>query len=332
VTPTIKDIAQHCHLSISTVSKFLNGGSVRKKNRIAIEEAIRLHNFKVNTIARGLKTKRSYTIGIVVPTLEYSFFGSLVAGIEALLYTKGYSSIVSSFRLGDPELESSKIDFVLGKSVDALVLAPQHTKRLNLEGISVPVVLIDRIIDDYPCDAVVVNNEEVVKTAVVKLIEAGHRRIGLLIGDDNISTFRDRLWGYYKAFDEYGLPIIKENIVFGKYTIDSAYKMMNQLLDLPIRPSSVLATNSSFSVGALISIAEHNLSIPEDISFIGFDCYDLAIVYKPTLTTVVQSTQLICEKVVEILLKRLQENDAAHRECVVIDAEITSGQSIARLG
>lgn len=328
---TIKDIARHCHVSTSTVSKYINGGKVREKNKIAIDEAIQLYNFKTNAIARGLKTKRSSLVGIVVPTLDSAFFGNIVSGIEALLYKNGFSSIISTFIPGDPVSENRKIEFVLERSVDALVLVPICTKRLDLEGITIPIILIDRVIDDFACDSVTPNNIEIVEKATSKIIEAGHKRIALVNGFDNITPFRDRLKGYYSAFDKHNLPIIKEYISLGEASVSEAYKMMNRLLELRVPPTAVIGANSSLSLGVLLSIKEHGLLIPEDISFIGFDCYDLAIVYRPLLTTIEQDIQQICENVVGLLLRRLQKSDSSPKESIVLKATLIEGNSVAQI-
>ena len=331
MSATIRDIASHCNISVSTVSKYLNGGAVRNKNRIAIEQAISLYDYKVNTIARGLKTKRSYTVGIVVPTIDSTYFGMLVSGIESLLYKNGYTSIVGSYILGDLESEKSKIEFILSKSVDALILVPLLTKRRHLEGVHVPIILVDRTIDDFPCDSVVINNTEIVRKAVDLMLQAGHRRIGFLAGIDTVSCLRDRLRGYYEAFDSRHLKVAKENVIICDYTMETTYTMTTQLLNMPMRPTAIMAANGQMSMGALLAITEKGLSIPEDISFVGFDYSELAPIFHPPLYTVIQDTEAICQETVNLVLERLQNRCSYQQKQIVLDAVLYEGKSICRL-
>lgn len=331
MSTTIRDIAEYCNLSVSTVSKYLNGGTVRYKNRIAIEKAISLYDYKVNTFARGLKTRCSYTVGIVVPTIDSTFFGNLVSGIESLLYKNGYSSIVGSYIIGDLESEQRKIEFVLSKSVDAIILVPLLTKRRHLEGINIPIVLVDRTIDDFPCDSVVINNAEIVRQATELMLERGHRSIGFLAGMDTVSCLRDRLKGYYEAFDSRHLKVAKENVVISDYTIETAYTMTKQMLLRPDRPTAVLATNSQMSIGALLAIAESPYSVPESISFVGFDLPELATIFNPPLYTIVQDTEGICRESVKLVLSRLQSDNSSPNRQIVLDATLLEGTSISSL-
>ena len=120
---TIKDVAKYTGLSIATVSKYINGGRVLEKNKVLIDEAIRVLDFKINEMARGLKTNRSMTAGILIPSLENIFFTSIVSNVENILLQNGYSSIVCDYR-ENPELEKEKLDFLISKMVDGIIMVP----------------------------------------------------------------------------------------------------------------------------------------------------------------------------------------------------------------
>ena len=123
IPATIKDVARETGLSLATISKYLNGGNVLAQNKKMIEEAIRKLDFKVNEMARALKTNRSMTVGVLIPSFENIFFTSIVSNIENGLQQEGYSTIVCDYK-EDPRLEAEKLDFLLDKMVDGIIMMP----------------------------------------------------------------------------------------------------------------------------------------------------------------------------------------------------------------
>ena len=146
ISTTIKDVARHTGLSIATISKFINGGNVLEKNREVIAQAIGELGFHVNEIARGLKTSRSMTVGVLIPDLENVFCTSIVANIENTLQQSGYSSIICDYR-EDPALEREKLEFLARKGVDGFIYMPLGSQEQVVSRLlekSTPVILIDR--------------------------------------------------------------------------------------------------------------------------------------------------------------------------------------------
>ena len=189
---TIKDVARRTGLSLSTISKYLNGGNVREENRLAIDAAVAELGFSVNVFARSLKANRSMTVGVLLPTISSPFFGRVVASLELILRRSGYECFVCSYDF-DREQELGKLAFLARYHVDGIVYVPEHAtaEELRVRVGTIPVVLIDRSLENAQYDTVVVDNLNAVYMAVEHLIGRGHRRIGLIAGPQTFSTARE---------------------------------------------------------------------------------------------------------------------------------------------
>lgn len=304
---TIKDVSKYTGLSISTISKYLNGGNILEENEIKVKEAINVLNYKVNEMARGLKTKKSMTVGVLMPTLESIVLTGIITQVENILNMKHYSMIICDYH-NHTVLEKQRLEFLLNKMVDGLIIM---TSSLTSEGLynirkrNIPVVLIDRAIDDVQLDMVLIDNENASFNAINELYRLGHRKVAILGGYDGVYTSRERMKGYHKACLQNNIVERPEYIKIGTMTIENGHNMMLDLLTLNEPPTAVFATNYEVTIGALIAINQRNVRLPDELSFIGFDSIHLSKVYKPELSMVMQPMQLIGEKAAELLLKRM---------------------------
>ena len=202
---TMKDIARRTGLGLATISSYFNGGNVREKNRIKIEEAIEELHYEVNEVARGLKTNATRTIGVVIPELNNTFCAEIITGMEDVLRSHGYATIVCDCRT-DKKLEREAVEFLTRRRVDGIINMPvdeegNHLKRFQKTG--KPIVLIDRKIQGINCDSVLVDNKKAAEDAVRYFIERGHRNIGIIGGPEEVFTAQERMAGYYKALDDF---------------------------------------------------------------------------------------------------------------------------------
>ncbi|MDO4547475.1 MAG: LacI family DNA-binding transcriptional regulator [Clostridia bacterium] len=330
---TIKDVARESGLSIATISKYINGGSVLEPNRLKIERAISKLGYSVNRAARSLKTKRTMTVGVLLPSLDVSFFANIFSEVEALLLKAGYDLIVASFNK-DPKQELKKLQFLVERNVDAIVLVPEGVSRDDISSISpivekkIPLVVIDRYIADMQSDFVLVNCRAACNTAVSQFISFGHERIAILLGPNSVYTAADRLSGYMDALSESGLCVNPEWIKSGEYTVESGYNMMNELMDMPHPPTAVLCTNNELTMGAVTAARERNMTIPDDLSFIGFDDMQLTRIFNPPITIVTQPIHDIAVHTTQLLLDRLKGDYSDFPRAVHLDASIISCQSV----
>ena len=303
----MKDIAKYTGLGLATISSYFNGGNVREANRIKIEAAIKDLHYEINEVARGLKTNTTKTIGIVIPELNNIFFAEVISSTEDILRNHGYAAIVCDCRT-DRELEKRSIDFLLKKRVDGIINIPvnqegEHLKPVKDSG--KPIVLIDRKIPEMDCDCVQVDNQKAAETAVEHLIQMGHRKIGIITGPDDVFTSAGRLKGYCQALVNAGIPVEDSLICHGEYNLQGGLNAIRKLLQDNKDMTAVFCANYDMTLGALISMNEMEISIPDQVSVVGFDHRDFSRAFQPKLTIVYQPTQRIGEEAARIILKRL---------------------------
>ncbi|MCL2342351.1 MAG: LacI family transcriptional regulator [Firmicutes bacterium] len=330
---TIKDVSQYTGLSIATISKYLNGGNVLEENRARIVAAVETLGYKVNHAARALKTNRTRTVGVLLPTLTTPFFAEICANIEHLLTAEGYSMFLCSY-YEHPDEEIAKLHFLVEKSVDGIIMVPQSITADSLMGIEqvrekrTPVVLMDRSVAEF--DRVLADNSSAVHDAVEELIINGHRRIGIIIGPPDITTAFERKIGYERAHADYSLPVDPELIRIGDYSIGSGYREMNALLNMKEPPTAVMGTNHEMTVGAITAAYERKLKIPDDISFIGYDEVQLTKVFNPPITIVLQPIEEIARHTTEILLKRMRGDYGAFPQVCRLKTKLLLHESVGR--
>lgn len=305
---TMKDIAKRTGLGLATISSYFNGGNVREKNRIKIEEAIEELHYEVNEVARGLKTNATRTIGVVIPELDQIFCTQIIIGMEDILRSHGYATIVCDCRT-DKKLEKEAIDFLMRKRVDGIINMPVDEAGLHLKAFQKtgkPIVLLDRKIPGLSCDCVLVDNEKAAESAVGLLLDQGHRNIGIIGGPRDIYTAQERLKGYWEAHKKRGVPVQESLIVHGDYTMQGGVKALETLVQRNPHMTAVFVVNYEMTMGAVIGVNEIGIKIPDDLSMIGFDNVEFARACSPRLTIVTQPTKEIAGEAAGIILSRLE--------------------------
>ncbi|MGL6173323.1 MAG: LacI family DNA-binding transcriptional regulator [Cellulosilyticaceae bacterium] len=330
IATTIKDVAKYTGLSIATISKYINGGNVLARNREVIEKAIDVLDFKVNEMARGLKTSQSKIIGILIPNLEQPFCTSIVSNIENILIQYGYSTMICDYK-ESLTLEEVKLKFLMSKRVDGIVMMPfgeeeELIRTIIPEGF--PVVLIDRILPSTNYDTVLVDNLNASYDALEQLIKRGHKKIGIITGPQDVYTARERLKGYYRVFEDYNLPIDIGLIKEGDYKVGSGYTLLKELMSKKEPPTALFITNYEMTLGAIMAINEENINVPGQLSIIGFDNQQFMSVVKPPLSVVEQPIQQIGESVAEILLKRLAQGSKHAPHLIRLKGKVLIKQSV----
>ena len=332
---TMKDIARRTGLGLATISSYFNGGNVREKNRKKIEEAIEELHYEVNEVARGLKTNATKTIGVVIPELNNVFCSEIITGMEDVLRSHGYATIICDCRT-DRNLEKEAVEFLTRKRVDGIINMPvdvsgTHLKAFDRTG--KPIVIIDRKIQGLSCDSVLVDNERAAEDAVEFLMENGHRNIGIIVGPQEIFTAQERLKGYYAANEKRGIPVQESLIYHGDYIIQGGVKGLEELVKKNPQMTAVFVTNYEMTMGAVIGINELGIHMPKELSMIGFDNLQFARACSPKLTIVSQPTEAIGEKVAQMILSRLGVGEETEEKTVTLklQTEIIMGKSVRNL-
>ncbi|RPF49124.1 LacI family transcriptional regulator [Hydrogenoanaerobacterium saccharovorans] len=329
---TMKDIANYTGLGLATISKYFNGGNVLEKNKVAIEQAIEKLDFTVNEFARGLKTSKSKTVGVIIPELSNIFVTNIITIIEDILRKKGYGVIVCDCRT-DETLERESVQFLVNKMVDGIINMPVCKDGEHLEPAlakNIPVVLIDRMINNLKArvDAVVVDNVSASEKATCHLIENGHQKIGIVIGPREIFTSQQRLLGYNQAFIKNGLIPDNGLVEYSDYTVQGGYESMKLMLARHSDLTAVFVTNYEMTLGAIIAINELGIKLPQELSVIGFDNMQLSQVVKPKLTIITQPLEEIGEQVAKVMLSRLLSNGDYQPDIITLSTQLQLGESV----
>lgn len=329
---TIRDVARAAGVSVGTVSRYLNGYTLKKENQTKVQLAIKQLDFKQNYIAKGLKNKKSHTIGVIVNNLTDVFAASIVTPLEYYLEENGYSLILCDYENKIANLEK-KISFLDSRSVDGIVVFHLDNAIPALETLkkdNIPIVAVDAPIIGIDCDAVLVDNYHASFNVVQEFYRLGHRNIGIIAGTKNRYISVQRLQGYTDAMRKnniYSPSLIKE----GDYAKKDGYFYTKSLLEENPDVTALYITNYYMTIGAIQAIHEQGLIIPDDISVIGFDDYDLSDVIQPKLTVVAQPVQAIGQKIGEILLKRIGNTEDQKYESYILKTKLVWRESVKKI-
>lgn len=293
VRTTIMDIARELNVAAATVSRALNDHpAISDATKKAVRLAAKRMNYQPNKIASSLRLGRSKIIGVIVPSADINFFGSVIHGIEKVVSQNDYNVLIyQSNELY--EYEKKAVQTFLRSQVDG-VLASISKETINLEHYAelkkrgVPLVLFDRSNDALGVPAVVVNDYLGAFNATRHLIEQGCRRIAHIGGQQHVTNFNQRLRGYIDALNVHNIALDDDLIVYGKVSIDSGRECMKQLLSR--KPDALFAVEDYTALGAMQAIKQAGHLIPDDIAVAGFANETFGEYLTPSLTTVNQHT------------------------------------------
>jgi LacI family transcriptional regulator len=311
---TIQDIARALHVTPSTVSRALNNhGSISEATKKAVTLTAKKLNYSHNRIASSLRLGRTKIIGVIIPSAEINFFGSVVHGIEKVAKEKGYSILIFQSN-EEPEFEKQGVDTFLRSRVDGvLVSISKETTNLShlleIKKRRVPLVLFDRANDSLGVPAVVVDDYVGALKATQHLIEQGCKRIAHIGGQQHVSIFKQRLKGYIKALKKAGMSVDKGLIVYGNVSVESGKACMNKLLRLPEPPDGVFAVEDFTALGALQALKEAGKQVPEDVAIIGFANEAFGAYITPSLSTIDQQTIKMGEAAAHLFFDHVESKD-----------------------
>ena len=332
---TMKDLSRETGLGLATISKYFNGGTVREKNRVLIEAAVKKLHYVPNEVARSLKTRHSRVIGVIIPELSNAFITSIISTMEDILRKQDYAVIVCDCR-SDPKREKDAVEFLLHRRVDGLINMATDTTGAHLKAplaSGIPVLLIDRLIENLrgKVSAVIIDNVHAAGQAVEKLTGLGHRRIGLVLGSPGLYTTNQRLSGYLNALEGAGITPADEYIRYGDYTMDGGYQAVQELLKLKRRPTALFVTNFEMTLGAMLALQHNGIRVPEDLSVIGFDKLELFGEIFPDLTLIRQPQLSIGREAANLMLDLLSADGGPSHRIVTLSTELSEGASVRPL-
>lgn len=305
---TIKDVARMAGVSVSTVSKYINGGNVRPEIAQAVSRAIETLDFRVNPFARNLKTKSSRSIGILLPDMTAPFFGSVITALDKALREHGYHSLISCYS-SNYGLERDNLRYLISAGIDGLIYIPEDVSAEEYYELTahrnVPVVQVDRMIPGIDSDVVLVDNADVIYKATAQLIAKGHRRVAMVAGPKSVLTAKERQIGYLRALSDYGILYDDALLISDENTFATGYRGAKTLLSLQERPTAVVSTNYDITLGLVTAARELGIKIPADLDVVGFDCVEVCTMMNPPLPVIHQPEQLIGQTAAAYLLERM---------------------------
>ena len=310
---SIKDIARLAGVSHSTVSRALhNSPLIPAQTTLRIQKIAQEAGYSASAVARGLVTRRTDAVGVVVTSIADPFNGEIVAGIEDVANELGYSVILATSQ-ADPEREMSVVRSFRERRVDGVLVASSRVGALYvpfLDELEIPVVLINNQHPSRFVDSVSIDNTDGGCQATRHLIELGHTAIAYLGDEQGLQSDVERYRGYKKALAASGLRLRKDLITRGNGKPDGAFVAADALLAGSNRPSAVFCYNDMSALGVLQAAAKHRLSVPQDLSIVGFDDIFFAERLEPPLTTIHQPKREIGRSAMELLVALLKGEKA----------------------
>lgn len=317
---TLRDVARHAGVSVTTAHRGINGKSeLGEGTRQRILDAARTLGYVPNQTARSLVSGRSLTIGMIVTDNASPVYAGIVRGVESVVKAAGYGLLLCN-SADDPAEALSCLELLRSKQVDGVLITPVQSNLTELDYLrdaQIPYVLLLRTFDATSDDAVVTDNELGGRSATALLIELGHQRIAHIAGPAHVSSARGRRAGYERALRERGITVDPDLIVHASFTTQGGYTAARDLLSRSDRPSAIFASNDMQAVGVLKAARELGLRIPDDLALVGGDDIELAEFLEVPLTTFHQPAYEIGSQGAELLLSRLDGESGEPRQIVM---------------
>jgi LacI family transcriptional regulator len=331
---TMKDVAEEAKVSITTVSHVINGTRyVSEELSGRVEKAMEKLKYRPNILARGLKLGKTNTIGLIVPDNSNPYFAEIARVIEDIGFDSGYSVILCNSD-GDIDKEISYVDVLTAKQVDGIIFIASSSQADHLSfltGGEVPIVVADRETPNLDVDCVLVDNFSAGYDAAKFLLGLGHRRIGCITGPSNVTPSADRVDGYRRALADHGLQEDSRLIVKGDFQFEGGKRAMQELIELSARPTAVFVCNDVMAIAGMGVAHSMGLSIPEDLSIVGFDNIRQSSVTWPPMTTVAQPIEELARTSTELLLQGRSSPRADAKKRIVLQTKMIVRGSCRRL-
>ncbi len=290
---TIHHLANELKISASTVSRALNDNSrISKKTRQLVQQKAVEMGYRPNVLAANLRSRRTKTIGVVVPRIDRHFFSSAISGIEDYAWTKGFNVIISqSNDLAIKEVNC--VQTLFNNRVDGLIISisMQTIDDMHLRLFSdknIPILFFDRFCPTIESDRILVDDFNSGFIITSHLIERGCKRVAHIAGPELLNIYKDRKKGYIKALNEAGLPVIEQYLEVTGLTREEGKEAFARLMSLQIPPDGVFCGNDTTALSALEYCQQHHLKVPGDVALVGFSDEPFSAVVTPKLTTVRQ--------------------------------------------
>ena len=324
IMSSMKDVARLAGVSTSTVSRVINRSlPVDEDTRAKVEEAILKVNFKPNLVARNLRMKSARLIGIVVPELQHETFTSFIKFTEESAKVQGYNLVFGSTNM-DPDTEEKLIENLIQRNIDGLIFSRVSDKSRVLKVLNrakIPSVIIDRSLEIENIPAVVMNNYGAGVMAADHLLSLGHKKFTCITGPLDISISRERLAGFRDTIRSRGGQLDEKNIFEGSFKFESGGRGVDHLMKAKVIFTALWAHNDYMAIGAMNRLLDRGIAVPADVAIMGLDNIEHARMVRPTLTTIAQPFQKMCETAVDLIIRMISKSSIENMR-IVLDSEL----------
>lgn len=333
---TIHDIARKLNITASTVSRALNDHPrISENTKKAVQKAAQKLNYQPNHLAAALRSGKSNILGVIVPTVDRSFFSSVVRGIEEIANNSRYNVMICQ-SYDNHEKEVAAVEALLSARVDGIIASYAKETRnfehfMKAKERDIPVILFDRSNDELELSHVVVDDFLGAFKATEHLIQQGCRRIGHFTNTRPISIFRDRLRGYKEALLAHGLPYDESLVVESNLQLEDGRTSMLQLLNHKETPDGIFSSSAYGILGALQVLIEKGVKVPQDVALVGFSNEPYTSFTEPSLSTIEQHSLRMGNAAAEIFLQEVSDEEKKFiPQKIVLKPELIIRQSSLR--
>jgi DNA-binding LacI/PurR family transcriptional regulator len=325
------DVAERAGVSVATVSRALSGDG-KLVSAAVMERVLRAAEdlrYHPNNLARNMRSGSSRIFGLVISDIGNPFFTAVARGAEDVAQRHGYSLVLANTD-ENPEREGSTLNAMAAERAAGVIVATTNENidaLRRLHSIGVPIVAIDRRIAGLPTDSVAVDNETASYGAVTHLIRLGHRRIAMVGGPHDAKTANERYLGYQRALREHRLDVVPELFCEGNFRESAGLIHTRELLALAEPPTAIFSVNNLTTIGVLKALREAGVSMPHQMSLVGFDDLPTAELLDPPLTVVQQPTYQMGAQAAELLVRRLEEPTVAVEKVLLVGTLIVRGST-----
>jgi LacI family transcriptional regulator len=330
---TIHDIARELGISASTVSRALNNNPlISKSTQKKIKETAAKMGYRPNTMAANLRTRKTNTIGVIVPLINRHFFSSVISGIEDVAYNSGVAVTITQSN-DSFEKEEKIAQTLYSNRVDGLIVSigMETTKFEHLKLFSertIPLVFFDRVVDEIEAHKISVDDFNGGYKATQHLIEQGATKIAHIGGPLNLNIYRKRLDGFCAAMKKAKLEVNPEMLLHNSLTRADGTNAIKKLLKNPQKPDAIFCANDTTALSVIIYLIENGIKVPEDIMVVGFSNEPFSEVVTPSISTIGQPGFEMGQKAAELIIEQIKlKSQPSHFQSIVMPTELIIRQS-----
>lgn len=325
---TIHDIAKKLNIAASTVSRALNNNPlISETTRKKIQQTAKEMGYRPNVMAANFRTKRTNTIGVIVPHINRHFFSSVISGIEDVAYQQGFAVTIS--QSNDSFEKENKIAHTLfANRVDGLILSiAMGTNTIDhlrlFSDRNIPLVFFDRVVDEIDAHKIIVDDFEGGYRATQHLINQGNKRIAYIGGPLNLKTYRKREDGFCRALEDAGLEIDRSMIIHNNLTRIDGTLAIQKLLENETIPDAIFCGNDTTALSIIIYLQQNGIKVPDDISIVGFSNEPFSEVVTPSISTIKQPGFEMGQKAAELIINQIVSKEKVSKfETIKLPTEL----------